>query len=404
MKLSYHSPDRQRPLGFAFKPLLVYRHGRMNTTRATGLCFGIIALLSFAWVNGQAAPGQPATQPAHIAVIPPGMHALKVGDRTFFCDPADDDWIKQASAKSKPATRPTTMPSDLLKIVLVRGPTVTKEILADFASIDPKPVTEMLNTMLIGQLKKLEALKPVIIFMPTTQKKLNDALMAGWTDPRYRYVPINGNVQYDTGIHVSMDSPMDDQVIFVDTTGDTTPEAKRDRLSNIMTDFDAKYLGTLSYVSEAEVRNAFVSFINVQYMQPLKLPVNLAWFGNAVSEVYSLKYTAEVIGVSRDALNQGLMRDNPNNPFNTDRLDLLVSPLDPSAMRPQFQAALQEASALKGARAVLKWVSAGGDGVLAKTIPALRNTPPANAQDLVKRIKDATAIDLTPQLSTPPAQ
>ena len=44
------------------------------------------------------------------------------------------------------------------------------------------------------------------------------------------------------------------------------------------------------------------------------------------------------------------------------------------------------------------WVVRGGDGVLAKTLPALRAHPPDTAIDLIKIIRDATGIDLTPNM------
>ena len=75
-----------------------------------------------------AAEQAPATQPAasepsyHAAVISPGFHAIAANNHTVFCQPQDDQWIQSALKSHAPATRPTTMPSDLVaRIAQKRG-------------------------------------------------------------------------------------------------------------------------------------------------------------------------------------------------------------------------------------------------------------------------------------------
>jgi hypothetical protein len=88
------------------------------------------------------------------------------------------------------------------------------------------------------------------------------------------------------------------------------------------------------------------------------------------------------------------MRPDPRNPLHPQSLDL-VNPLDPAQMRPESVQFYEEAAVHRGVEIANIWVTRGGDGVFAKTIPLLREHPPANTADLIKAIRDATGIDLT---------
>jgi hypothetical protein len=375
----------------------------MNTKRASSLCFGLILAFCLTPAGAQVTGGFSTTSPPaattppaprHVATPPAGLHALKVGDRTFFCEPAEDDWIKQAVAIIKPPARPTTMPSDMISNITQRGPEVAKEILTDFAATDAKPVNDILNGKLTDQLKKLDTLKPVICYMPVSRTKLNNVLKAGWTDPRYRYVPVADQFTYATDIKLSLDAPMDDQVIWMEIADAQTADDKKTKLVSTVQDFENRYADGESLLSQVDTRSALVSFLNTQYMEPLKLPVSAQWFGNAVAEVYSLKYTSVLSGVPRLQMTVGLLRDDPHNPLQPMAINLL-NPMDTSVLRPEVVPLYNQAAVRKGSAIVVNWITQNGDGVLAKTLPSMRAIPLTDPADLAKRIKDATGFDAT---------
>src|SRR5256885_1784711 len=88
-----------------------------------------------------AAPPPPATAPVpppYVLEMPPGYQKIAVGEHTVLCLPADAEWVKKALAETKPATRPTTMPTDLLKRVADNRAAVVKQMVSDLALADDK--------------------------------------------------------------------------------------------------------------------------------------------------------------------------------------------------------------------------------------------------------------------------
>src|SRR5436190_16952581 len=62
-----------------------------------------------------AKPGAATTSPApYVLIMPPGFEKVTVAGHTALCEPNDREWVKKTLEQIKPATRPTTMPADLL--------------------------------------------------------------------------------------------------------------------------------------------------------------------------------------------------------------------------------------------------------------------------------------------------
>ena len=90
---------------------------RSHLAGAVGL-FLLFAAAQLAWPDPPAvSPStEPATAPAsrYVVTPPPGMHMLAANGRTALCPPKDDDVVRLALGEVRPASRPTTVPSDLL--------------------------------------------------------------------------------------------------------------------------------------------------------------------------------------------------------------------------------------------------------------------------------------------------
>src|SRR5438067_3806054 len=97
--------------------------------KITSLFVIVIAVVA-ANTSAQTAPGTApttsATGPATTRRVrwqmtpPPGFVKISVGDRTAICDPADEAWVKAALTAAAPATKPTTMPGELIQRVTDR--------------------------------------------------------------------------------------------------------------------------------------------------------------------------------------------------------------------------------------------------------------------------------------------
>src|SRR5215510_7114843 len=93
--------------------------------------------------QGIAQTTSPTTRPATTQrvrwqiTLPPGFVKVAVGDRLAICDAADEAWVKEALTSAPPATKPTTMPADLLDRLASHRAALVKQMSTDFAVSDP---------------------------------------------------------------------------------------------------------------------------------------------------------------------------------------------------------------------------------------------------------------------------
>lgn len=346
----------------------------------------------------------PSTEPSattrphtpHIAVLPPGFARITVGTHNAFCQPADEQWVRDALAAITPATRPTTMPSDMTANIEKHRDQLVQMMMQELALPDRKDLDAAIDRILTN-LGKVQNASVAVYYMPVTRSKLAELMRDGWSDPRFRYIRYANDVVFDPLVTFSLDQQTDDLVDWLEIHDDQSPDARRAALIRKITDFESADVAWFSMVSQSGTRNVLAEFITTHVIDPLKLPASLTWFGQGVTGVYAIKYAAFLSGSSRQAQISALIRPDPRNPLRPEALDL-VNPLDPSEMRPQVVAVYNEAAVHRAVDIVNVWVSRGGDGVLARTLPVLRAHPPTNAADLIKTIRDATGIDLTPDM------
>ena len=354
-----------------------------------------LAILLVSATAGRVMAQTTAASAPHQAEIPPGYHVLTVGTRQIICEPTDDDWVRTAASAVAPSKRPTTMPSDILAALAQRRSDLTAMVQADFALSDPKAFSDCIDQDLIPQLSKFQALSPAVYYFPITHDKLLALMQNGWTDPRYHYLRFAHQVDYSDGIAISIDHPMDDLVMWVEIKETDSPQARGDALIKGIAEFETQFPVAVSLFGQSGTRNVFADFLLNQEMVPLKLAATEGWFAHSVSELYAIKYATFLTGSSRRGLISVLLRGDPRNPLDWPPLDL-VHPLDPGGMWPEYRKIYDNAVIRKGSFVVDSWMNKGGDGVLAKALPALRAGSPQNAADLIKIIQQSTGIDLTP--------
>ena len=265
----------------------------------------------------------------------------------------------------------------------------------DFALSDSKDLDSAIDQELVPELTKFQALNPVVYFFPISHKKLLDLLEHGWSDPRYHYLRFANQFDYEDGVAISIDHPMDDLVMWIEIHDGDSPATLGDELAKGITDYDSAYPDAISLIGQSGTRNVFADFLLNKALQSVKVAPTEGWFLHSTAELYAIKYATFLTGSSRRGLIFALLRGDPRNPLDWQPLDL-VHPLDPAAMWPGYLRIYNNALIRKGSFVIDAWTTKGGDGVLAKTLPALRANPPANAADLIKTILDSTGIDLTP--------
>jgi hypothetical protein len=340
---------------------------------------------------------EPTTEPApHKAEIPPGFHVVTSGHRSAICKPADDAWVKEVLASVAPATRPTTLPSDIEGEIQQHRKELVAAIMRDFALTDQKPIDDFLDSTLLPRLSKIEDLKPTIYYFIATRPQVADALDAGWSDPRYHLIRYAHDVEYSAVAMLTTERPMDDLVWWVEVHDGDNAATRRDRLIAEIRYFEGGVSNHISMFGQNETEHLLEQFIHDIAIKPLKLPPREDWFDFGVSNIFAIKYSAMVTGMSRSTWTEQLIgRPNEARPYV--RLDLMNA-LDPAEIRPEYVAAYERALLPKGALVINSWLSSKGDGAVAKTLPLLRAHVPATQQEMIDTIKKATGYDVTPLL------
>jgi hypothetical protein len=350
-----------------------------------------------------------ATQPIapHLAEIPAGYHVLVVGARQIICRPADDDWVRKAAESVRPASRPTTMPSDITAALTQHRADLEAMVQADLGVTDLKPLDDAIDQDLTPELVKFASIKPNVYYFPITHDALLKLMQSGWTDPRYHYLRFAQQVDYSDNVSITIDRTMDDLVMWVVTQPGDTPSQRGDELVQEIADFESKFPQALSLFAQSGTRNVMADFVLTKVMDSVKLQPTEEWFTHSAAELYGIKYATYLTGSWRRGLVWALLQGDPRNPLDWPPLDL-VHPLDPNTMWPDYRKLYNNAVMRKGAFVVDAWITKGGDAVMGKVLAALRANPPQNAADLIKTIQNATGIDLTPVMlpfySNPPPQ
>src|ERR1043166_6697076 len=99
------------------------------------LCTFWLAFLALAMPAMAQPASKPATAPTtrYVLLMPPGYEKVTVAGHTALAQPNDLEWVKKALAEVKPATRPTTMPSDVLQKIAANRAAVVKQMVTDLA-------------------------------------------------------------------------------------------------------------------------------------------------------------------------------------------------------------------------------------------------------------------------------
>src|SRR6202034_1993518 len=134
--------------------------------------------------------------------------------------------------------------------------------------------------------------------------------------------------------------PMDDLVWWTEIHDGDNPATRRDVLISQIKALEAGLTENISMFGENQTEHIFESFIHETVFEPLKLPPRLQWIDFGASNIFAVKYCAEITGMSRKYWTEQLTgRPDESRPFLT--LDL-INGIDPSLIRPEYLAAYDE--------------------------------------------------------------
>lgn len=347
------------------------------------------------------APPPPATSPTtprFVMVVPPGYQQVTVAGHTALCQPNDAEWVKKALGDVKPATRPSTMPADIIKRVTENRAAFTKAVVTDLVLADDKAVNDFFDNKLLSTLKKLDTIKPAVYFLVCTKQQLRDLAQTGWGEPRFHYNRIANEVSVDDHVMLSIDRPMDDSVLPAFYNETDPPEKRGGNLATGIQQLDTSLARLIADQAQPQVFNLIATFIGETYFDPMKLRRDQQWFGLGVVGYLTSKYCGLVTPTPKDAWLKDITREDPRMPVNARAIDLR-KPLEESAMKPAAVPYYHQAMRRKSIAVVAKWAEKAGDPALTKVFTAVRSTLPADGAALVTLIQQTTNTDLNPDLA-----
>jgi hypothetical protein len=334
-----------------------------------------------------------ANPPRYLFVMPAGFEKVTVAGHTAVCQPADSAWVRQALAEVKPATRPTTMPADLLRRVKENRAAVTRQIVTDFAT-DEKGPNRLFDELLIPTLTKLDELRPPVFLLVCAQEKLRDLVAGGWGEPRFRYNRVAQEVSYDDRISMAIDRPMDDNVLPSIYGEKDAPDVKVKRLTAQVQKLDLDLVRTLANEALPSVFNRLGQFIDEEYFAPLKLRRDQLWLAMGVNGYFSGKYGSQLTGYARENWIRDITYEDRRFPVSAGPIDL-VHPAEEGTLKPGAAAYYAQAIRRKAVGVVVKWVEKAGEASVTKVIVTLRKGVPADGAALVKLIRDVAGVDVS---------
>jgi hypothetical protein len=308
--------------------------------------------------------------------------------------------VKKALADIQPATRPATMPADLIKRATDARAELTKQMAADLG-LSEKEVAPLFDERLLPTLSKIDKLSPPVIFLVLTREKLRDVVTAGWGSPRYRLNRVTNEVNFDQNVMMSIDQPMDDSVLPAFYAAADAPDKRAANMAAGIRQLEGTLATMIARQANPVVFSAVAQHIGTAlFGDAQKLPRDQQWFAQGATGYFAAKYTAAITGLPRDAWMMEIAYDDPRLPIGGRSIDL-AKPLPESAMKPAAVPHYNQALRRKAIRVFGYWASEpkGGEAGIAKVIAAVRAKQPADGAALIKLIQDVGGVDLTKALA-----
>jgi hypothetical protein len=270
--------------------------------------------------------------------------------------------------------------------------------LKDDLGLDAAAVGQFVNGTLNPALDKLDATRPPLFYLVTTNEKLLDICSKGWGEPVFHFNRVANAVEWRGNVNFVVDKEMDDTVLPAVYDPKSGVDERVKDLTNSIQGIDANLARSAAQSVGPTVFAKLVEFVGKQ-VEGLKLKPDQEWFSTGLTSGLAAKYLAQLgTGATREQIVNGLIQEAPNFPISTRSIDLL-NPTDPSkineALKPYYTNAVQR----KSIAVVYLLSTKSSDARIADVVKNIRATPPADGKALVRLIEQTTKVDVTPWLA-----
>lgn len=362
----------------------------------------ITATMTQPATDQSAATTQPTTAHVrYVATVPPGFARLSgqgaFWSRIIFCPKDDASWLAAALTPAGPATRPTTMPADILQQLQAKRQQLIDRISDDLA-ITPAQTASELDQHILPYVQKMQSMQPSVIFLVTTVTDLRKILNQGWENPQFRFNPdANESVYLGAHLDLTVGRASDDSVFPVIFNPDDKHAAITTGLNQRIRQDETVIAADVSVRAQSSLQMQFANLLDRKLVSTLKAKDDQQWFFVGLLGVLPTKWMALLTGGNENQLLGGLEQPNPSNPLRAAGLDL-THPVAFSSLEPSAIPLYEDAFRRRSTWIVDYWLQHSPPDSLHKTMAALRANPPPDCAALVNIIKSNTGADLMPQL------
>lgn len=342
---------------------------------------------------GAASTTQPTSRPR--LVVPQGFVRLDIGERHFLIEPSDEAWVRQAVAKAQPATRPSTMPSDLLGTIKDRREELLAAMVTDLG-VSREVVEKWLDEKLVPAITELGELKVAVVTMVSHRTRVRDLMASGWEAPVFRYNRAMNEVYQVPVAVMGSDTEAADALVPAIYDPAQSVEERIAKLASELAVVEGDVLEAKSQRAQYYVQMGLVELIGNDVLRKLELKPDQEWFLMGGTGVLTAKYLAQMTGVPRRLIVRAMGAENPRG-VRTTTIDLL-HPIGRENLRKDAVLPYMDAFRRKSVRVMDDVLLRAGDEAIAKMLTAVREKKPATGDDLVKLVLQVTGVDVGPKL------
>src|SRR5688500_7279996 len=251
------------------------------------------------------AAGAPATTqaaPPRKASIPEGFKRLTINGRNVLVEPGDEAWVTAALGNVQPATKPATLPANLLQKLTAQREALLRQVAIDLALRDLTAAARTYDLDLVAPIRALDNYRPPIYYLVAAPDRIAALLRSGWSDPHFYYNRAADAVSFNPAGLLTADRPQDEVVFPATYEPKDPPEKRGETLAAVIRATESSIQQSIDIRARTLVGAQLAAIIHTQGVQPLALKDDQQWFGLGVSSILSAKFASTITGDARAEL------------------------------------------------------------------------------------------------------
>ncbi len=357
----------------------------------------LILLMLCCPVRGQ------VTQPAlrREVVIPAGYEVIEREGRRVIATMADAEWVRQALVGIQPATRPSTLPADVIERLIAKRAWLEQQLARDLLIEDPAVIRDFIDQRLLPRVRAVESAPIPLFYLAISRPALKELMKQGWSDPRFYYNRAADEIMIQPRLEVNFDRPMDDLLVGAFFEPGDTVEIKQAALADTIQSIEAGLAQELSIQAQRRLQMELLAFIEQHLIDRIDWKADQVWLRLGLVAVLSARYAAEMTGADSLWYVAPMVAEPPRVRLRAANIDLL-HPADPQDLRREYVSAYFDAMRRKSVAVVWDWLrEAKSEQPVPDTLKAVLERKPVDGQELIKLIHATTDVDLTARLLPP---